>query len=53
MKDCDALVNYPEIKARLMANGSKVITAGDFGMPTFVINNKVFWSDDACEMVLD
>ena len=51
--DGDALVNDPEIKAWLMANGDKAIAAGAFGVPTFVINDEVFWGDDAFEMILD
>ena len=53
MTNGDALVNDPEIKARLKANGDKAIAAGAFGVPTFVINDEVFWGDDAFEMVLD
>ena len=53
MTNGDALVNYPEIKARLIVNGDKAIAAGAFGVPTFVINDEVFWGDDAFEMVLD
>ena len=51
--DGDALVNDPEIKARLIVNGNKAIAAGAFGVPTFVINDEVFWGDDAFEMILD
>ena len=51
--DGDALVNDPEIKARLKANGDKAIAAGAFGVPTFVIGGEVFWGDDAFDMVLD
>ena len=51
--DGDALVNDPEIKARLMANGDKAIAAGAFGVPAFVINDEVFWGDDAFEMIFD
>ncbi len=51
--DGDALVNDSEIKARLIVNGDKTIVAGAFGVPTFVINDEVFWGDDAFEMVLD
>ena len=53
VRDGDALVNDPEIKARLIVNGDKAIAAGAFGVPTFVINDEVFWGDDAFEMVLD
>ena len=51
--DGDALVNDPEIKARLVMNGDKAISAGAFGVPTFIINDEVFWGDDAFEMILD
>ena len=51
--DGDALLNDPEIKARLILNGDNAIAAGAFGVPTFVINDEVFWGDDAFEMVLD
>ena len=51
--DGDAMVNDPEIKARLKTNGDKAIAAGAFGVPTFVIGGEVFWGDDAFDMVLD
>ena len=51
--DGAALVNDPEIKARLKTNGDKAIAAGAFGVPTFVIGGEVFWGDDAFDMVLD
>ncbi len=53
MTNGDALVNYPEIKARFILNGDKAIAAGAFGVPTFVINDEVFWGDDAFEMIFD
>ena len=49
----DALVNDPEFKARPILNGDNAIAAGVFGVPTFVINDEVFWGDDAFERVLD
>ena len=53
MTNGDALVNDPEIKARLIVNGDKAIAAGAFGVPTFVINDEVFWGDYAFEMIFD
>ena len=31
----------------------KAIAAGAFGVPTFVINDEVFWGDYAFEMIFD
>ena len=53
MTNGDALLNYPEIKARLIVNGDKAIAAGAFGVPTFIINDEVFWGNDAFEMIFD
>lgn len=51
--DADRLIERPEVKAGLRANGERAVAAGVFGVPTFVIDGEVFWGNDATEMVID
>lgn len=51
--DADRLIERPEVKAGLRANGERAAAAGVFGVPTFVIDGEVFWGNDATDMVLD
>ena len=43
----------PPVKEALKDNGARAISAGVFGVPTFVIDGLVFWGDDATSMVAD
>jgi len=51
--DWQARVNDPAIKARLRANTDAAVAAGVFGVPTFVIDDQIFWGDDVTDMMLD
>ena len=53
INDGDARVSQSEVKASLISNGEEAIAAGVFGVPTIVIDDKIFWGDDAFEMFLD
>jgi 2-hydroxychromene-2-carboxylate isomerase len=51
--DADALIERPEVKAALRANGEAAIAAGVFGVPTLMIDGRLFWGNDATEMAVD
>jgi len=42
-----------DVKDRLKANTEEALAAGVFGVPTFVVDNEVFWGDDATAMLQD
>lgn len=43
----------PHIKQRLRDNTDWAIAKGIFGVPTFVIDDEIFWGHDALDMVLE
>lgn len=51
--DADALIQQPDVKQALIANGEEAIAAGVFGVPSFVCGGEVFWGDDALEFFSD
>lgn len=51
--DVEARVSDPEIKAQLRRNTEEAISAGVFGVPTFVANGELFWGEDATDMFLE
>lgn len=51
--DSQKVLGDPAIKQRLRENTDWAITKGVFGVPTFVIDNEIFWGHDAFDMVLD
>ena len=40
-----------EVKAQLKANTDEAIARGVFGVPTFAVDNKLFWGFDALPML--
>ena len=40
-----------EVKAQLKANTDEAIQAGAFGVPTFVVDGRVFWGYDSLPML--
>lgn len=46
-------VNCEEVKAQLKANTEEAITLGLFGVPSMVVDGKLFWGFDALPMLLD
>jgi 2-hydroxychromene-2-carboxylate isomerase len=44
-------VDAPEVKAQLKANTEEAIARGVFGVPTFCVDDKVFWGLDALPMM--
>jgi 2-hydroxychromene-2-carboxylate isomerase len=51
--DPAALIDSPDVKNTLRANTAAAIERGVFGVPTFAIEDELFWGFDATEMVLD
>lgn len=41
----------PAVKQRLQAHSQKATAAGVFGVPSFVVDDKVFWGQDALSML--
>jgi 2-hydroxychromene-2-carboxylate isomerase len=52
LPDGPALIEREEIKAQLRRSTSDAIALGVFGVPTFWLNNQLFWGEDALPMVL-
>ena len=51
--DPQKALSDPAVKQRLRENTEWAIARGVFGVPTFLIDNEVFWGHDAFDMVLD
>ena len=51
--DPDTVINDQAVKQKLRENTELAINEGVFGVPSFVVNNEVFWGGDATEMLLD
>ena len=47
------LVNSDAVKAELKANTEEAIARGTFGVPTFMVDGKLFWGFDALPMLRD
>ena len=53
LEDADARIASPEVKAGLRRNGEEALAAGVFGVPTLVVDGRLFWGFDATAMALD
>ena len=53
VSDPNAKINEPKIKEELKRNGERAVSAGLFGVPSFVIDGEIFWGADATGMVID
>lgn len=51
--DPAAAVADPAVKAALAANGAEAIALQAFGVPTLVVDDHLFWGNDATPMLLD
>ena len=49
----DVVTNDPAMKLKLRQNTDWAIAHGVFGVPTFIVDDELFWGHDAFEMVLD
>jgi 2-hydroxychromene-2-carboxylate isomerase len=52
LPDGPELIQREEIKAQLRRNTTDAIALGAFGVPTFWLNDQLFWGEDALPMVL-
>jgi 2-hydroxychromene-2-carboxylate isomerase len=46
------MLNLPDVKQQLIANGEQAIAAGVFGVPTAVVDNRCFWGLDSTDMLI-
>lgn len=49
----EALLQSPQVKQQLRANGERAIALNVFGVPTFIADGELFWGVDAFEFFLD
>ncbi len=53
VKNAEALIAQTNIKTALRDNTEAAISAGVFGVPTFVVENEKFWGMDSMGMLCD
>ncbi len=51
--DAEATLESPTVKQQLRDNGERAIELGVFGVPTFVVDDELFWGADALDFFLD
>ena len=51
--DLEARIGDPTIKQRLRNNTQEAVGRGVFGVPTFVVDDEIFWGEDVTDMMLD
>ncbi len=49
----ETAISAPSVKEALRKNTEEAIADGVFGVPTFVIQDQIFWGGDATIMMLD
>lgn len=49
--DAQALLESPDVKARLRKNTENAIARAVFGVPSFVVDDEIFWGYDAIEFL--
>ncbi|MFN3231818.1 MAG: 2-hydroxychromene-2-carboxylate isomerase [Alphaproteobacteria bacterium] len=49
----EAAIGEPAVKGQLRANTEEAIARGIFGVPTFLVDDQLFWGNDATGMLLD
>ncbi len=52
VEDGESLISAPEVKARLRLNTEEAIDKNLFGVPSFVIDNEIFWGFDSMDFLL-
>ncbi|SAK70317.1 isomerase [Caballeronia hypogeia] len=52
MPEAEARIEDEDIKAQLRENNERAAEMGVFGVPTFVVNDQIFWGEDTLPMVL-
>jgi len=51
--DLEARIGDPAVKEQLRTNTEEATARGVFGIPTFAIDDELFWGDDVTDMMLD
>ena len=51
IRQFDAMVTQPEVKAALKRNSDEAVERGAFGAPTFFVGNEMFWGQDRLDFV--
>ncbi|KND59481.1 2-hydroxychromene-2-carboxylate isomerase [Candidatus Burkholderia verschuerenii] len=52
LPDAVQRIEDDDIKTRLRDNNERAVSLGVFGVPTFVVNEQIFWGEDTLPMVL-
>lgn len=52
ISEVEARLADPQVKESLRVNTNEALNAGVFGVPTFVMQDELFWGEDATEMFL-
>ncbi len=52
MPDAAQRIDDEDVKAKLRAHTDLAVELGVFGVPTFVVNDQIFWGEDTLPMVL-
>jgi 2-hydroxychromene-2-carboxylate isomerase len=52
MPEAVTRVEDEDIKAKLRDNNDRAVQMGVFGVPTFLVNDQIFWGEDTLPMVL-
>jgi 2-hydroxychromene-2-carboxylate isomerase len=53
LPNADAVIQQQWVKDGLADNGRRALAAGVFGVPSFVIDGRIFWGVDSTQMVID
>ncbi len=53
LSDWQERVDDPAVKQALRTNTEEAVARGVFGVPTFSIDDQIFWGDDVTDMMLD
>ena len=53
LPNADAVIQEQRVKDALADNGRRALAAGVFGVPTFVVDRRIFWGADSTQMVID
>ena len=53
IKNPEEAINNIDVKEKLKQNTENAIKDGVFGVPTFVVEDELFWGGDATDMMLD
>ncbi len=53
LTDAEVKLADPSIKNALRDNTDEAIARGVFGVPTFIVDNELFWGHDAADFLLD